>query len=190
MTHSSGSLGTSGRDLYTEVGSGNEHLGDGDTVVRDKSHSKQVANIRIIVDHLADVDNQPDDQLGDVITRSRFTRKDECPRLHLFPLFRTGLLDSEVSVDDGENVERLSLVLVKTLDLAGKDRVEVDRNAQLGLEDFGKSSLVVLLDGSECLPKLGIVGHGKQVGKKFRVEQPLVAAQGMGDKSSQLGVAL
>lgn len=93
-------------------------------------------------------------------------------------------------MNDGKDVESLSFVLVKSFDLACKDRVDVDGNTQFRLEDIGKSSFIVLLDGSEGLSELGIVRHGQQVGQEFRVEQPLITAKGMGDECSQLGIAL
>jgi len=55
---------------------------------------------------------------------------------------------------------------------------------------MGKSSLVVLLDCSEGLSELRIVGHGQQVGEQLGIEQPLFTAKGMADERSELGVAL
>jgi hypothetical protein len=79
---------------------------------------------------------------------------------------------------------------VKTLDLACKDGIDVDRDTKFGFEDIGKSSLVGLFDGSEGFSELGIVGHGQQVGEQLGIEQPLFTAEGMADERSELGVAL
>lgn len=57
---------------------------------------------------------------------------------HLGALLGGGLLDLEVAVDAAKDVESLALVLVETLDLAGEDAVDVDREAELALENFRK----------------------------------------------------
>ena len=63
-------------------------------------------------------------------------------------------------MNDGKDVESLSFVLVKSFDLACKDRIDVDGNTQFRLEDIGKSSLVVLFDGSERFSEFSVISHG------------------------------
>ena len=71
---------------------------------------------------------------------------------------------------------------MKTLDLARKDTVDVDTNAQLGLEHFRKlrsardnlfsttyTTLVLLLDVSESLAESGVIGHRQQLGEQLRL---------------------
>lgn len=189
-TYSSRGLGTSSGDLDTEIGGGDQDLGDRDTVIRDKGHSEQVSDIRIDIDNLADIDDKSNDKFGDIVSGGGFARKDIRPRLHVLPLFWRSLLDSKISVNDREHVKSLSLVLVQSLDLTGKDRIEIDGNTKFRFEDFGKSALVVLLDGSEGLSEFRVVSHWQEVGQQLRVEKPLVAAEGMGDEPSELWVTL
>lgn len=59
---------------------------------------------------------------------------------HLLALLRSSLLDLEVAVDDTKYVEGLALVLVKTLNLAREDGVDVNRDPQLALENIRKLS--------------------------------------------------
>jgi hypothetical protein len=163
--HSTRSLSPSGRDLNTQIGSRDQNLCDGDTVIGNKSHPQQIPYVGIVIDNFTNVYNQSNDQFSDIIPRGSFTRKDIGPGLHLLPLFRSSLFDSKVPVDDGEDVESLSFIFVKSLDLASKDRIDIYRDTKFGFKNIGKSSLVGLFDGSEGLSELGIVGHGQQVGE-------------------------
>lgn len=72
------------------------------------------------------------------LTRSSLARKDGGVLDNLLALLGRGLLDLEVAVDNTKDVERLALVLVKTLDLASEDTVYVDVEAKLGLEHASK----------------------------------------------------
>jgi len=165
MTYSTRSFSSSSRDLNTQISSRDQDLRNGDTVIWNESDPQQISYVGIVVDDFANVYNQSDDQFSDIVPRGSFTGKDISPWLHLLPLFRGCLFNSKVPVNDGEDVESLSFILVKSLDLACKDGIDVDRDTKFGFEDIGKSSLVVLLDGSESFSELGIVSHGQQVGE-------------------------
>lgn len=141
-------------------------------------------------DDLADIDDEADDELGNVVARCRLAGKDERPRLHLFALLRGGLLDLHVSVDDRKDVESLPLVFVHSLDLARKDAVDVDEDAEFFLEDVGETALVVLLDDVPGLAEVDVLGHGQKVAQELRVGEPLVRAQRVGDQLGELGIAL
>ena len=109
-------------------------------------------------------------------------------------------------MDDGKNIERLSLVLcghsalqsltdddrylMEALDLGREDAVDIDGDAKLGFHNIGKSSLVLLLNRTEGLAELLIFSHRQQVGELLALNEPVIAAKGVSDKSRELWVAL
>lgn len=107
-------------------------------VVGDEADAEEVADIRVVVDNLGDVDDETDYKLGDVVTRSSLACKDGGVLDKLLALLGRCLLDLEVAVNDTKDVERLALVLVETLDLASEDTVDIDLETELRVEDFSK----------------------------------------------------
>jgi hypothetical protein len=109
---------------------------------------------------------------------------------HLLALGGRRLLDLEVAPDDTKDVERLALVLVETLDLAGEDRVDVDKDAHLVLEELGETRLVLHLDVTESLAERSVLGHGDELRDLLEVDEPVVRAERLGDELGEVGVAL
>ena len=167
------------------------HRGKGNApVVRDESDVEEVADIGVVLDRLGHIDNQANDQLGDIIPRGRLARKDEGPRLHLFTLRRGRLFDFEILVNDRKDIERLALVLVHPLNLARKDRIDIDRDAQFSFEDVGEPALVILLDDVERATEVLVFRHGHEVLEERGIGNPVLASEGVGSKSGKLGIAL
>jgi hypothetical protein len=104
----------------------------------------------VVVEHLSDIVDQFDDQFGNIVSRSRFTSKEDLPkkikkavnshcnislidvpRLQLtnfgnnvLQFLGAQLLQGVVTVNDTKNVHELTLVLVETFALTQKKQVK------------------------------------------------------------------
>ena len=58
-----------GRDLLGDVAGRDQPLGQGDGVVRQEDDPELAADVGVVVDHGADVVDQPDDELGEAVRR-------------------------------------------------------------------------------------------------------------------------
>lgn len=163
-------LGTGCTDLNTDVRSGDQNLGDRDAVVGNETDAQEVADVGVLVDDLGNIDDEADDQLGNVVARRGLAGKDGCVLDKLFALLGRRLLDLEVTVDDTKDVEGLALVLVQALDLTGEHAVNVHVNAEISLQDVGKAELVLNLDVAELLAELFVLSHGQKLLNLLQVD--------------------
>ena len=81
-------LGTGSRDVFADIGSGNDHLGLADVVVLEEDNLEQVTNILVVVDNGADSVDQVNNLLGHPVARSSLSTKDGDSGLELLPLLR------------------------------------------------------------------------------------------------------
>ena len=71
-----GSFHARGRDLFGQVGGGNDHFGEADIVVGEEGDLQPSGDGRIVVDDFGDVVDELDDQLGVAIARRRLAGED------------------------------------------------------------------------------------------------------------------
>ena len=68
----SGRFSSGGRDLFRQVTSRHDLLGEGDAVVFKEDHLELVSDVLVAVDDVGDVVEQLDDLLRHVVARGRF----------------------------------------------------------------------------------------------------------------------
>lgn len=91
-------LRTSRTDMLADIRGGDEELREADAVVRDEDEVEVVFGVRVLVDDARDVDDEADDELGDVVARGGFAGEDDDARVGLFPLLGRHSLQGEVSL--------------------------------------------------------------------------------------------
>ena len=165
-------LGAGGGDLLRQVGAGHDELGHRHAVVRHEHHLQPAAQARVVVDHLADVVDQPDDLLGHVVARRGLAGEDHGAR-HPVAL-RVGQ-DVLVARHHVQQVEQLPLVFVDALDLHVEQAVRIDLQADGRGNVLGQALLVGQLDGEEFVAERGVFGQRPQPAQLVQVEPPAVA---------------
>ena len=116
-----------GRDLLGDVAGRDQPLGERDGVVRQELDPELAADVRVVVDHGADVVDQLDDELREPVRRGRLAGEQERPGRDVQRRVRA---EAVVADHDLEHVQQLPLVLVDALDLRVEDRVGVERDAR------------------------------------------------------------
>ena len=100
---------------------------------------------------------------------------------------RGAVLQTEVDIHDGQDVQKLALVLVQALDLNIKDEVGVQSDALMLLDDFAELLLLLALDLIEAGDKI-LVDHGLELAQTIQIGEE-IAADLLGNESGELGVA-
>ncbi len=116
-----------GRNLFGQVGGGNDHLREADIVVRQERDLQAPGDHRIVVDDVGDVVDQLDDQLGVAIARRRLAGEDFHAR---HPVALRLVLDRVIQRDGFKDVEQLPLVFVDALDLDVEQRRRIDLDVE------------------------------------------------------------
>ena len=113
-----------------QIGAGHHHLGDRDAVVRDEDDLQLVADARIVVDHRADIVDQPDDRLRHLVARCRLAGEDH-RAWHPRSAVDAVRMDQHrlVAGHDVQHVEQLALVFVDPLDLHVEQARRIDAHA-------------------------------------------------------------
>lgn len=171
------SLSTSGGDVLADVGSRADDLGLADIVVFQKDNLEEISNVRIGVHDLSNLADQVDDGLRHPVAGSSLASENRDTRLELLTLLWRHLLDGKVAVNNTEDVQLLTLVLVYTLDLHIKECFRVDTDSLSILDVLGKADLVCVLDLLEFLAEVGIVDECLNLVQKREILQVLVAAK-------------
>ena len=73
--------------------------------------------LNVVVDDVSDAVDELDDQLGHVVARRSLAAKEDGTRHNIGALGFAHRLDLAIAIDDRENVEQLTLVLVEALDV-------------------------------------------------------------------------
>jgi len=184
------SLSTGSGDVLTDIrGRGND-LTLGHIVVLDEDDLERIANLRIVVDDSANFVDKMDDTLSHPVAGSSLATKDGDSRLHLLSLFGRHGLESQIAVNDTEDVKLLTLVLVNTLDLDIEQSCRVDLYAGSILDVVGKASFVGILDVLESLTELLVIGVGLNLVQEGKVLEEVVATKLGSDELGQLRVGL
>jgi hypothetical protein len=151
---------------------------------------ERIADILVVVHHLANLVDEVDDGLGHPVSGRSLSAEDRHTRHNLLPVLGRHCFDLEVAVDDTKDVELLTLVLVDTLDLHVKERFRVDCNT-LVLFDVGRESdFVRIFDVTELLAELFVVDVRLNLVQQSEILQELVSTQLRRDQSRELWVGL
>jgi hypothetical protein len=183
-------LGTGSRDVLTDIRGRCDDLTLGNVVVLDEDDLQGITNLRVIVDNSANLVDKVNNALGHPVTRSSLATEDRNSRLHLLSLLWRHSLQSEITVDDTEDVELLTLVLVNTLDLNVKQGCRVDFYAGSLLDVVGKAGLVGKLDVLESFAELLVIGIVLDLVQKGKVLQEVIATKLRGNEFGQLRIGL
>ena len=101
---------------------------------------------------------------------------------------RLSLIDqAEIVVNDMQNAQELSLVLVDPLDLDVEERVDIDDDPGCLPDHAGQALLAAPLDGCEPLLEPGIPRHGLQLAEPLEVTDPGIANR-LRDQLRQAGI--
>ena len=87
-----------------------------------------------------------------------------------------GIKDSEISVDDGEDVHELSLVLMNSLDLDIIHSINWYVVSSFSLDPLSQSPLILIFDFNELILELLISGIRDQVSQVVKSSNPLIDA--------------
>ncbi len=172
-------------NLFRQIGGGDDLLGEGDPVVRREHDPQAAVDVGIVVDHIGDTVDEPDDEFGHVIGGRRLGAENKASRhnIHL----RIGL-DPLVQHDDVHDVEQLSLVLVKSFDLDIEERFDVEGDTAEPIELDRKITLVGALYRQELVLKTLVVGKHAKIVQPVEILGP-AAADAFGDGDRQPRVA-
>ena len=152
-----GGLHARGRNLFGQVGGGNDHFGEADIVVGQEHDLQPPGDDGIVVDDFGDVVDQLDDQLGVAIARRRLAGEDFDPR---HPVALRLVLDRVIERDGFQDVEQLPLVFVDALDLDVEQRAGIDLDVEAFADQPRQRDLVVVLDAAELLLERVVAGAG------------------------------
>lgn len=141
-------LSSGGRYVLAEVRGGDDDLGLANIVILDEDNLEEVTDLLVLVDDGSDVVDEVDNLLSHPVARCSLSTKDGNAGLLLLSLFGRHGLEAKVSVNNTKNVELLALVFVNPLHLNIEESRRVDGDAIRGLDQFGKTDLVRVLDFS------------------------------------------
>lgn len=137
--------------------------------------------------------DQLDESLGVVVTWSGFTTDaDNSWDEAALSLVGWGVEDGKISMDDVEDVHKLSLVLMYSLNLDIEHDVLSARDIVAGplLNPSGKLALVLLLDSDELVLELSVASVWHQLSQVVESGDPLVdTTEGVTDELGELWVA-
>lgn len=184
------SLGSSGGNMLTDIAGRDNDLSLADVVVFHENNLKQITNLLIVVDDLADLVDQVNNRLGHPVPRRSLASEDANSGLHLLPLLWLHVLELEIAMDDAEDIELLSLVLVDTLDLDVEQAGWVDRDAVGFLDVLRKPDFVRVLDLLELLAEFFVVNECLQLVEQREVFQEVVTAEFAGDELGETRIGL
>ena len=117
------------RDVLTDVRGRGDDFRLADIVIFDVDDFQKVTYVLIIVDDFANAANKVNDRLSHPVAWSSLASEDRHARCKFLALFGAHCLDRQVSVNDAENVQLLSLVFVYALDLNIEQGFGVDTYA-------------------------------------------------------------
>ena len=129
-------------DIFA-VTDGDDFLGEGNSVILDEDDLDEGRDERVGIHDVRDGEDEFDDFLGESVARGRLGAEDVGVRNHAE---RGIFVDPRVEVHDMENVQKLPLISMETLDLHVVNRGGVDFDA-IGFLDEGSEILLVLRFG-------------------------------------------
>lgn len=170
-------LGSGGRDMLADVTCRADNLSFTDIIVLQEDDLQQVADIRILVDHLTNLVDEVDHGLRHPVSRCGLASKDGDAWSELLLLLGRHLLDLKVAVDYTKDIQLLTLVLVNALDLHIEKCSGVDGDAVVLLDVLCKSHLVRVLDLAELLPEVLVIDERLELMQESQVFQEFMTAK-------------
>ena len=151
-------------DVIRQVRARADDFGLGHVIVWNEHHLQQVIDFCVLVHHFSNHVNQVDDCLCHVVTWRSLSTNDRCLRdvvlqlniVDAYALLQQ-LLDVQVTVDHGKNVQLLSLVLVNSFDLDIKHDSRIHFDSGFFLDQSGQTTLVAELDGVPTAQELVVI---------------------------------
>jgi len=170
-----------------------DDLGAGNVVVWQEDHLQEIADLVVAVYLLGNGSDQLDESLGVVVTWSGLTTDaDNSWDEAVLSLVGWGVEDGKISMDDVEDVHKLSLVLMYSLNLDIEHDVLSARDIVAGpfLNPSGELALVLLLDSDELVLELSVGSVWHQLSQVVESGDPLVdTTEGVTDELGELWVA-
>ena len=121
-----GGLHAGGRNLLRQIGRRDDVLREADIVVRQEHDLQPAAHLGVGVDDLGDVVGELDDQLGALVAGRGLAGEYLDPRRPIAVRLQP---DGEIERDRFQDVEKLALVFVDSLDLHVEHRRRIDGHA-------------------------------------------------------------
>ena len=164
-------------NMFTDVACRNDDLGLADIVILQEDDLEKIANLLISIDDLADLVDEMDDGLRHPVPWRRLATKDTYARLGFLTLLWRHLLQLQIPVDDAEDVELLSLVLVHTLHLNIEQTSRIDRDIMGFFDILGEAHLVGVLDLLEFFPEVLVIHKILELVEQSEVSKELVSTE-------------
>ena len=95
----------------------NDDLSVAYLVIRNEDKLEVLAGVRVSINHVADSNGEGDNALGNKIAGGSLASNEAGPGLDLGSILGAHPLDFRVAMDDLEDIQQLTLVLVDPLDL-------------------------------------------------------------------------
>ena len=157
--------------MFRDIAGGSDNLGLANVVVCEEDDLEQVADIRVVVHDVSNLVDEMNDGLGHPVSWRSLSTEDGDSRSELLPLLWGHGLNLEIPVDDTENVELLTLVLVNTLYLYVEQSRRVDGDVVVLFDVLRESNFVRILDLPELLTELFVVNKSLQLTQQREIFQ-------------------
>jgi hypothetical protein len=118
-----------------------------------------------------------DDVFSIDVTWGSLASKHHCPWHYIFTLLGRQLFDSQVSVDNIENVHKLPFVFVDALDLDIKHRVLVDSHSTMMMHPLCQLPFVIQFDRVPFYLKILVISIVLQISQPSHIHNPLIGFQ-------------
>lgn len=166
-----------GGDVLADVRGRGDDFGLAHVVIFNVDDLQEVADVLVVVDDFANATNEVDDGLGHPVAWSGLAAEDGHTRCKFLTLFGAHCLDRQVSVNDAEDVQLLSLVLVYALDLNIEECFGVDANACRVYDVLRQADFVSILDLLPFFFKVLVVKEMFEFVQLGQIGKELIAAQ-------------
>src|SRR5215471_15089934 len=174
------------RNVFAEIGSGDDLFRQEHPIVGQKHHLDLAANARVIIDHLADIVDQFNDLLGSPIPGSGFAGEHIGARHLGFDLV---LNEAQILIDDAHDVEQLAFVLVYPFHMDIEEGMRIHENLGCLLNHSRQAFFIGLLDVHEGVLEPTVIRIRFQGYECIQVGNPAVTDD-LAEKIGQQGVGL
>ena len=165
-----GGFGARQRDLFGDIGGGDDDLRQADAIVGDEDDFDQVVDAAIVVDDVRHVVDEVDDFLRRVVGACCFTGEDEDAR---HPFTMRVFQDLVVAADDVQHVQELPLVFVDALDLYVKEGFGVHFDAEFVFDVLSEAAFVFEFDATDFGAEGGIFFERVEFCQLLKVAAPV-----------------
>ena len=166
-------------NLLVEIGGWDDELSVGDVVVLNEHNVHATFKRGIVVHHASNIVDQLDGQLGHCVAWSRLCAEHEGAWRVIVKL-DLARLQSVVISDDLQDLHRLALVLVQTLDHGVEHRVWIDIDALVLLHPVGEGDLVIVTDLRELVDELRVIRILLKLRHAIKIGEPIIVTAQLG----------